>query len=150
MSLSIESPAFDDGAPIPEEHGYTESNTSPPLAFGGVPGETASLALVVDDPDAVEPAGKIWDHWVVWNIDPDIGRIPEDWSAATAKEGANDYGGRGYGGPNPPDREHTYRFTLYALDTTLDLPEDTDADALEEAIEGHVLDEAVLTGTFTP
>ena len=67
------------------------------------------MALVVDDPDAVEPAGKVWDHWVVRNVDPGTTEIPEDWRPGTAgpREGRNDYGERGYCGPNPPDREHT-------------------------------------------
>jgi Raf kinase inhibitor-like YbhB/YbcL family protein len=151
--LSITSPAFDDGAPIPEEYGYTERNVNPPLRIAGVPDDAASLALTVDDPDAVEPAGKVWDHWVVWGVDPDTEEIPEDWDAADASEGTNDYGETGYGGPNPPDREHTYRFRLFALDTTPD-PADADggvdAEALEAATDGHVVAEARLEGTYAP
>lgn len=149
--LSITSHAFDDGAPIPEEYGYDERDVNPPLRVDGVPDDAASLALIVDDPDAVEPAGKVWDHWVVWNVDPAVDEIPEDWdpSDAGASEGTNDYGETGYGGPNPPDREHTYRFRLFALDATLDLS-NADADALEDAMEGHVLAEARLEGTYTP
>ncbi|MFB6106220.1 MAG: YbhB/YbcL family Raf kinase inhibitor-like protein [Halobacteriaceae archaeon] len=152
MTLELASPAFDDGAPIPETYGYTESNVNPPLTFDGVPEGAESLALVLDDPDAVEPAGKVWDHWVVWNIPPDLGGAPEDWVPASvgADEGKNDYGDPGYGGPNPPDGEHTYRFVLYALDATLSLDAGTTAEDLRTAIEGHVLAEATLTGTYAP
>lgn len=148
--LRLTSPAFDDGAPIPDRYGYTAANVNPPLDIGDVPAAAVSLALVVDDPDAVEPAGKVWDHWVVWDLDPDRTHIPEDWDAAGATEGHNDFGESGYGGPNPPDRPHTYRFVVYALDTDLTLdPGATKAD-LEAAMADHVVDEARLTGTFGP
>jgi len=149
-SLTLASPAFADGEPIPDRYGYAAANVNPPLEIDGVPDGTASLALVMDDPDAVEPAGKIWDHWVVWNVDPGTGRIPEQWDAAGAVEGDNDFGERGYGGPNPPDREHTYRFRLFALDAPLDLEPGASAAQLETAMEGHVLAEAQLEGTFAP
>jgi hypothetical protein len=150
MTLSLESEAFEHGGAIPERYGYTASNVNPPLSIAGVPVAAESLALVVDDPDAMEPAGKIWDHWVVWNVDPDRGTIPENWDAAGAREGRNDYGESGYGGPNPPDREHTYRFRLFALDTVLDLDPGASAADLEAAMDGHVLREALLEGTFAP
>jgi hypothetical protein len=152
MGLSLSSPAFDDGRPIPPEHGYTNENVNPPLRVDGVPEGTASLALVVDDPDAVDPAGEVWDHWVLWNVDPDRREIPEDWAPGPeeAVEGRNDYGGTGYDGPNPPDGEHTYEFHLYALDSRLDLPPGATKADLESAIEGHVLDEATLAGTYAP
>jgi Raf kinase inhibitor-like YbhB/YbcL family protein len=148
--MNLTSPAFDDGAPIPGEYGYTEANANPPLEITDVPPDAESLALVMDDPDAREPAGKIWDHWVVWNVDPDVGSIPRDWDADTAVEGSNDFGERGYGGPNPPDREHTYRFVCYALATDLDLGPGASKDDLEAAMEGQVLEEARLTGTYAP
>ena len=149
-SLELTSPAFVDGGPIPREYGYTEANRSPPLEVDGVPEAAESLALVVDDPDTVEPAGKVWDHWVVWNIDPESTTIPEDWDAASAVEGQNDYGEHGYGGPSPPDREHTYRFRCYALDTVLDLEAGSTRADLQREIDGHVLNEAQLTGTYAP
>lgn len=148
--MELSSPAFDDGEPIPDRHGYTAANTNPPLQWAGVPEEAASLALVVDDPDAVEPAGKVWDHWVVWNLDPDRREIPAGWDADDAIEGQNDFGERGYGGPNPPDRPHTYEFRLYALDDRLTLGAGATKAQLEEAMSGHVLDRAELTGTFAP
>ncbi|RXK46217.1 YbhB/YbcL family Raf kinase inhibitor-like protein [Halorientalis pallida] len=148
--LRLESPAFEDGGRIPERYGYTEDDVNPPLHVENVPDGTVSLVLIVDDPDAMEPAGKIWDHWLVWDVDPDIGEIPEDWAADDATEGQNDYGEHGYGGPNPPDREHTYRFRLYALDETLSLPTSTDKDDLEDAMMGQVLANARLEGTYAP
>lgn len=148
--LTISSPAFRDGEPIPDEYGYTEQNVNPSFRISGVPEESETLALVIDDPDAVEPAGKVWDHWVVWNVSPEREEIPEDWDADDAVEGRNDYGERGYGGPNPPDREHTYRIRLYAVDTELELGRRADADDLRDALEGHVVDEATLEGTYAP
>ena len=150
--LRLTSSAFTAGEAIPERFGYRRENVNPPLTIDGVPDETAVLALIVDDPDAVELAGKVWDHWVVWNISPDSTSIPEDWDVAGggAVEGRTDYGERGYGGPNPPDREHTYRFRLYALDGRVDLDAGATSDDLRAAMDGHVLDEAELTGTYAP
>ncbi|MFC4405492.1 YbhB/YbcL family Raf kinase inhibitor-like protein [Haloarchaeobius iranensis] len=149
-ALELTSPAFDDGEQIPRKDGYRAENVNPPLAIDGVPDEAVSLALVMDDPDAVEPAGKVWDHWVVWNVPPDRREIPEDWTPGDAMEGTNDYGEVGYGGPNPPDREHRYRFKLFALDSSLSLPADTDtdADALGEAMAGHIVGQTQLEGTY--
>ncbi|WP_049888131.1 MULTISPECIES: YbhB/YbcL family Raf kinase inhibitor-like protein [unclassified Natrinema] len=146
--FTLESQAFDDGDRIPEEYGYTETNVNPPLEIRGVPDDAETLALIVDDPDAIEPAGTVWDHWIVWNVPPETGTIPEDWDAADAIEGTNDFGERGYGGPNPPDREHTYRFRLFALETSLDLEPDAAAADLESTIEEHVLEQARLEGTY--
>lgn len=150
--LTLRSSAFENGGEIPDKYGYTAENVNPPLEVDGVPSNAESLMLVVDDPDAREPAGKIWDHWTVWNIDPDVGTIPEDWtpSADGATEGQNDFGESGWGGPNPPDREHTYRFLLYALDTTLSLGADATKDDLYDAAEGNVVGKTHLEGTFAP
>lgn len=148
--MELSSPAFDDGEPIPDRYGYTAENVNPPLHIANVPDDAESLALVMDDPDAVQPAGKIWDHWTVWNVDPERREIPEDWDAEDAVEGENDFGDPGYGGPNPPDKPHTYEFKLYALDDEIPLGSGESKDELEEAIEGHVLAQAELTGTFAP
>jgi len=150
--LHLSSPAFEEGERIPDRYGYTEDDVNPPLSIESVPEAAESLVLVVDDPDAQKPAGKIWDHWLVWNVDPETTEIPEGWSTDTerAVEGQNDYGEHGYGGPNPPDREHTYRFVVYALDTTLDLSSAADKDALQDAMTGHVLADATLEGTYAP
>ncbi|QIO23011.1 YbhB/YbcL family Raf kinase inhibitor-like protein [Haloarcula sp. JP-L23] len=146
--LELTSPVFDDGERIPEEYGYAAANTSPPLEIHNVPDGAESLVLVVDDPDAKEPAGKVWDHWVVWNIPPDVGEIPEGTTPGGALEGQNDFGEVGWGGPNPPDREHTYRFLLYALDTTLDLKRGASKDDVYDAASGHMVGKAELTGTY--
>lgn len=147
--FALTSPAFRDGDPIPREYGYEERNVNPPLRIENVPEEAESLALIVDDPDAKEPAGKVWDHWLVWNVDPGIERIPEAWEP-DALEGRNDFGEVGYGGPNPPDREHTYEFTLYALDDTLELSSSATKGDLTEAMSGHIVAQSQLTGTYAP
>jgi Raf kinase inhibitor-like YbhB/YbcL family protein len=149
-ALRLRSPAFANGDRIPDRYGYTEENVNPPLEIDGVPEASESLALVIDDPDAVKPAGTVWDHWVIWNVDPTTSRIPENWDAGNAVEGRNDYGEHGYGGPNPPDREHTYRFRLYALDRRLDLESGATKDQLETAMEGAVVAETQLEGTDAP
>ena len=148
--MQLSSPAFDDGEPISEKHGYEKENTNSPLEIGEVPAEATSLALVLDDPDAQEPAGKIWDRWIVWNIDLDTSRIEEGSTPAGATEGHNDFDETGYGGPRLPDREHTYHFRLYALDTNLDLDAGSSKDDLREAIESHIIDETELQGTYAP
>ncbi|MEF8813204.1 MAG: YbhB/YbcL family Raf kinase inhibitor-like protein [Halovenus sp.] len=146
--LTLTSPAFGDGERIPDKYGLEAENVNPPLQIEDVPDGADSLALVVDDPDAVEPAGMVWDHWIVWNVPPETTAIPEDWDPENAAEGTNDYGTVGYGGPNPPDREHRYRFKLFALDTTLELPAETDVEALGSAMDGHVLAQTQLDGTY--
>ncbi len=146
--LSLTSPAFGDGEPIPEKYGYTEQNVNPPLVIEGVPDGTASLAVVVDDPDAEPVAGKVWDHWVLYDIPPETTQIREDEAPGT--EGMNDFDERGYGGPNPPDKEHTYVFVLYALDTEPGLSPGATKQELEDTIEGHVLAKDTLRGTYAP
>lgn len=148
--LKLSSPAFDHGERIPRRYGYTEEDVNPPLEISGVPEGTRSLALVMDDPDAVEPAGKIWDHWVVWNIEPNTSHIGEGETPPGAVEGENDYGHKGYGGPNPPDGEHTYKFKLYALDTVLDVPPNSKKKELEKEMKGHVIEKTLLEGTYAP
>ena len=150
--LRLTSPAFDDRDPIPDRFGYTEDNVNPPLEIEGGPASTESYLLVVDDPDARDPAGQIWDHWVVWDVDADVASIPEDWDAglAGATEGQNDFGEAGWGGPNPPDTEHTYRFLLYALDDRLGLSANATKDDVYDAAEGCVVGKARLEGTYAP
>lgn len=148
--LTLTSPTFDDGGRINPEHGHNAANINPPLAIAGIPDEANSLALVVDDPDAREPTGQIWDHWVVWNVNPSRTEIPDGWSVENAMEGGNDFGETGWGGPAPPDGEHTYRFLLYALDDELSLEAGSTKDDLYDAIEGHVLEKTELDGTYAP
>ncbi|QGA80611.1 YbhB/YbcL family Raf kinase inhibitor-like protein [Candidatus Nanohalobium constans] len=141
--MRITSPEFEDGEKLPEKHGYPRENTSPELEIEGVPEKAESLVVIADDPDAVEPAGKIWVHWTMWNIPADADRIAED--EAPGIEGTTDFRKTGYNGPNPPDGEHTYYFRLYALDTELDLEEGASREELDEAMEGHIIEEAELT-----
>lgn len=150
QAVNIKSPEFDDGGEIPERYGYKRDNANPPIVFEDVPSEAESLALVMDDPDAVEPAGKVWDHWVLWNIETSVSEVSEGSVPPGAVEGQNDYGDNGYGGPNPPDKEHTYIFKLYALDTKLELAPGSTKKGLEQAIEGHVIKTAVLKGRYAP
>lgn len=148
--LSLTSPAFADGSEIPRKHGYKHGNASPPLSIRDVPEGCASLALIMDDPDAVGAVGKVWVHWVLWNIPAGSGGIPESAVPGSAVEGVTDFGEVGYGGPAPPDGRHTYVFKLYALDTDLRLGRGATKAELEDAVKGHVLAEAVLRGTFAP
>ncbi len=143
--MNITSSAFENGGAIPSLYTADGKDISPPLAFEDVPGDAASLALVVDDPDA--PAG-VWDHWLLWNIPSDTGAVGEG-KTPDGVAGKNDFGTLEYGGPAPPAGTHTYRFTLYALDAKPDLPAGSDRSALEAAMEGHVLDSAVLKGTYS-
>jgi Raf kinase inhibitor-like YbhB/YbcL family protein len=149
-SLSIRSTAFEADSTIPRKYGKNQSNVNPPLAIDGVPDDAGSLALVVDDPDAVDVAGEIFVHWLVWNVPPDLTTIPEDWDAATAVEGENDFGDVGYGGPAPPDEPHTYRFKCFAVDGTLDLAAGATVDDLGPNFSGRILARAKVTGTYAP
>lgn len=148
--LILESTAFSRGGEIPRKHGYKNENVSPPLKINGVPSEAQSLVLIMDDPDAQKAVGKIWVHWVIWNIDPNTTEIPESLVPTGAVEGKTDFGKIGYGGPAPPDKRHTYIFKLYALNTKLDLPQESTKSDVEKAMEGHVLTHTTLEGTYTP
>ena len=146
--MKLTSPAFEDGGELPERHGYIRENVNPELRIEEVPEEAESLALIMDDPDAMEPAGKIWLHWTLWNIPTDTDVIGE--AENPGIEGTTDFRKKGYGGPNPPDGEHTYVFRLYALDTELDLKEGASREELEDAMEGHVVEKAELRGRYKP
>ena len=148
--LKLTCPKFEDGGKIPRKYGYTNDNINPPFKISKVPDETESLALIMDDPDAVEPAGKVWDHWVLWNISPEIEMIREGKAPLGSIEGMNDYKKIGYGGPNPPDKEHTYIFKLYALDSQLNLSKGSTKKELEEAMKDKVIDKTKLTGRYAP
>lgn len=151
MSLEITSPAFDDGDPIPERFTCDGPDVSPPIAWRSVPEAAQSLALIVEDPDA--PAGT-WVHWVLYGIDPNRSELPESVPAEPevlggARQGENDFGDLGYGGPcPPPGGPHRYRFELYALDVEPDLGPGASADRLLQGMEGHVLAEGRLVGTY--
>ncbi len=155
MSLSITSEAFAEGQRIASKHTCDAEDVSPPLAWSGLPDGTQSLALIVDDPDAPDPAAPkmIWVHWVLYNLPADCAGLAEAVAAETLPagtlEGKNDWKQTGYRGPCPPIGEHRYFFKLYALDAGLpDLGLPT-KDELLNAMEGHVLAEAVLMGTYS-
>ena len=147
--MILTSPVFEDAGRLPDKYAYKSENINPPLNVEGVPESAATLALVVDDPDAREATGKVFDHWVVWNIDPDCSRIPEGWDV-DALEGENGIGETGFLGFNPPDNEHTYKFKLYALDSELDIEAGSSKETLESAMDGKIVAEALLEGTFAP
>jgi len=144
-NLKLTSSAFEDGGEIPRKYGYKNGNREPSLTMNGVPEGTKSLALIMDDPDAMGAVGKVWVHWVMWNIDPTNTELEN-----LMKEGMTDFGEVGYGGPAPPDKRHTYVFKLYALDSELDLPDKSTKADVEKAMEGHIVDQATLTGTYAP
>ena len=154
MSLTLTSSAFSDGGEMPSNCTCEGDDLSPDLAWSGLPEGTRSLVLIVDDPDAPDPAApkRTWVHWVLYNLPTDAGGLkqaarPGELPAGT-REGKNDWGRTGYGGPCPPIGRHRYYHKLYALDTELpDLGMPTKA-AVEAAMKGHVLAEAVLMGTY--
>jgi len=154
MPLSIRSTAFADGAEIPIRHTCEGADLSPPLAWSDLPAEARSLALVVDDPDAPDPAAPrmTWVHWVLYDLPPDTPGLGEGLHHGAlppgAREGLNDWKRTGWGGPCPPIGRHRYFFKLYALDAALgDLGAPTKA-RLEAAMKGHVIAEARLAGTY--
>ena len=143
--LIITSPAFAHKATIPDRYTCDGRDISPPLLIDAVPGGARSLALIMDDPDA--PAGT-WVHWVVWNIPLHIREIKEQSLPAGAVQGLNDWQRNCYGGPCPPSGSHRYFFKLYALDTTLNLPQSTTKADLERAMQGHIVAQGELMGTY--
>lgn len=150
--MELHSPAFEPGGEIPVRHTCEGDDVAPPLRWRGVPDGTASLALIVDDPDAPDPAAPrtTWVHWVVVDLPPASTGLPEGGRPLppAAREGLNDWRRTGYGGPCPPIGRHRYVFKLYALDTTLPgLVRPTKAD-VERAMHGHVLAKAELVGTY--
>ena len=152
-NLKLTSSTFSDGGEIPRQFGYKNGNEEPPLTISGTPEGTKSLALVMDDPDAMGAVGKVWVHWIVWNMDPTIAEIGENLrdDQSLFAEGITDFGKVGYGGPAPPDKRHTYVFKLYALDIWLrDLPGGSPKAALESAMKGHIIEQTTLTGTYAP
>lgn len=144
--MNLNSPMFDDGEPIPTQYTCDGEDMNPPLVFLDVPSGAESLALVMDDPDA---PGKVWTHWLAYNISPDTREIKEDSLPQGAVQGVNDFGNSEYGGPCPPaDETHTYHFKLYALDTDLNLPEGSTKTQFEHTVLGHTIAMAELTGTY--
>jgi len=139
-TFSITSSDFKEGEEIPKKFGYKFENKEPDLIFLNEPKNTQSLALIMDDPDAMAVVGKVWVHWLLY-VDSPLKNL--------IMEGKTDFGEIGYGGPAPPNGRHTYIFKGYALDTILDLKEGYSKQELEDAMKGHIIAEAKLTGTFT-
>ena len=148
--MKLESSAFETGKVIPRKYGYKHGNFSPPLQISEIPERTKSLVLIMDDPDAMGAVGKVWVHWVLWNISPDTKEISENSIPDNSIEGKTDFDEIGYGGPAPPDKEHTYIFKLYALDEILNLKQGAIKTEVEELMEKHILTEAILEGKFAP
>ncbi len=150
MTLTLKSDAFDNGGIIPKKYGYKHGNFSPPLKLSGIPENTVSLALIMDDPDAMGAVGKVWVHWVVWNIIPNDIEFQENSIPSNCIEGKTDFGEIGYGGPAPPDKEHTYVFKLYALDKKLENSKGSTKKQIEDAMNDHIIVETKLEGRYSP
>ncbi len=152
--MKITSSQFENNQSIPDTYtcdvGPRGAGTNPPLEFGDIPENTVSLVLTMHDPDVPTEFREDgnWDHWLIWNIDPSTTKVlegtePEGNSGLTTSET------HAYVGPCPPDKEHRYYFRLYALDTTLELdPNTTRRAELEAAMEGHILEQVELMGTY--
>jgi Raf kinase inhibitor-like YbhB/YbcL family protein len=152
--LNLTSTAFEAGRPIPKKYTCEGTDTSPPLAWTGAPPRTRSFALIVDDPDAPDPKAPrmTWVHWVVYDIPANTNAIEAGASSARLPagsiEGGNDFRRVRFGGPCPPVGRHRYFHKLYALDIDLPAGKPLDKSALLKAIEGHVLAQAELVGTY--
>lgn len=154
MAMTITSSAFTHNGEIPKRYTCDGEDVSPPLTWSHLPEGTKSLALIVDDPDAPDPAAPkmTWVHWVLYNLPPTADGLAEGVRSGDlpgdTQEGLNDWKRTGYGGPCPPIGRHRYFHKLYALDVVLpDLGEPSKR-ALENAMQGHVLSETELVGTY--
>lgn len=154
MAFELRSPAFLEGDEIPPRYTCEGADASPPLTWSGVPKGTRSLALIVEDPDAPDPAApqRTFVHWVVYDIPAGSSSLPDDASReglpAAAREGVNDYLNASWNGPCPPKGRHRYFFRMFALDSRVGLKGNLPAEDLRAAIEGHVLGRAELMGTY--
>jgi Raf kinase inhibitor-like YbhB/YbcL family protein len=152
MSFVIKSGAFSNGGEIPRKYTCSGENISPALTWADVPAQARSLALIVDDPDA---PGGVWTHWILWNLPVRATSLPEGVPASRetlpngARQGKNDFGRIGYGGPcPPPGRPHRYYFRLYALGAVLDLKSGASRSELDRVMKPHVLAQAEWMGRF--
>lgn len=136
---------FKNGEEIPKKFGYNFENIKPEIFLDNIPKNTKTLALIMDDPDAMEAVGKVWVHWIAFTNE-----LIQSFSGSKTIEGINDFGEIGYGGPAPPDKRHRYIFKIYALDKLLDLTTGFSLNELKDSMSGHILSEGKLTGTFTP
>lgn len=152
QSLTLTSSAFSSGNTIPLEFTCKGDGNCPPLEINGVPKETETLALLFEDPDVPKdlmPEG-VYDHWVLFNIDPSTTEISADEVPLGALQGANTRGAAEYAPPCPPDSEHRYTFYLFALDTWLDLEKGATKEEVLAALNGCVIDSAQLMGLVAP
>lgn len=140
QNIKVISSAFASNGTIPKKYTCNGQNINPPLELQGIPEETNSLALIMDDPDAPM---KTFTHWIVWNIGP-VAKIDED--SIPGIEGMNDFRKIGYGGPCPPSGTHRYFFRFYALDKQLELKEGASRKELENEMIGHIIAEGELMG----
>ena len=152
--FTLSSPSFRNNQPIPSKHSCEGEDASPPLKWEGAPAGTKSFALICDDPDA---PGGTWVHWVIYGIGTGTTELPENVAKTDtvsalggAKQGRNDFGKSGYGGPCPPRGHgvHHYHFRLYALDTELNLAPRVKRHQLDAAMKGHILAQTELVGTY--
>ena len=143
--FSITSTDFKEGEEIPKKFGYKFENKQPNIEVDNVPENASSIALIMDDPDAMAAVGKIWVHWLVFGSN-ESKKFP---NGNLRREGKTDFGELGYGGPAPPNGRHTYIFKAYALDIMPDLKKGYSKQELEDAMKGHIITESKLTGTFT-
>ena len=146
--FSLTSPYFEDGEKMPKKFGYKHGNEEPEKIYENVPNDAICLALIMDDPDAMAAVGKVWVHWLFFTRFTVSSNNGVNYGSKVP--GKTDFGQIGYGGPAPPDKRHTYVFKAYALDTVMDLKEGYSKQELEDAMEGHIIAEAKLTGTFAP
>jgi len=146
--LTLTSPAFENGGEIPPKYTCDGEDISPPMTISNIPESAISLALVMDDPDAVQVGGKVWDHWILWNIPSSTTEIPEG-KEPEGVQGTGTNGSKGYRGPCPPDRPHVYRFKIYALDIKLELQAGATKRELEKVIQDHILEEAELQTSYS-
>ena len=148
--IVVTSSAFGEGDRIPSDFTCDGVNMSPPIEWSGVPANTGSLAVIVDDPDA--PSGN-WVHWLVYDLPPDLTQLPSGISAGEklsigGLQGHTDFGKTGYRGPCPPSGEHRYFFKVYALDAMLRLKSGASKQELSQAMQGHILAGGVLMGKY--
>ena len=148
--MKLLSSAFVNGDTIPKKYGYKFENINPPLKIENIPENTKSLVLIMDDPDALAAVGKIWVHWMIANISPNVTIIRENTIPIDSIQGENDFNETGYGGPAPPDKEHTYNFTIYALNSILDIKKNFSKSEVLELMKKHIILQVTLKGIFFP
>ena len=144
-SIKVSSSAFTEGGNIPPKFTCDGEDTSPPLKTEGIPENAKAVVMIVDDPDA---PGGLFNHWLVWNIDPKTTSL-EEGKAPAGVTGTNDFGKSAYGGPCPPSGSHRYSFKVFALDQQLQLRAGAKRKEVDAAIKGHVIGQGELMGRYS-